>query len=75
MAKPKQFKVIAEVGVVGFNGVIHAPGEIVSSATVPSANLKAWLRFKQIEEVADEAKPEAADTGTATGDNKKGGKK
>ena len=55
MAKTKSYKVVADVGVVGFNGVIHAPGEIISSDKVPAANLRAWLRFKQIEEVKEEA--------------------
>lgn len=51
MAKIKSYKVVANVGVVGFNGVIHAPGDVITSDKVPDANLRAWLRFKQIEEV------------------------
>lgn len=51
----KSYKVIADVGVVGFNGVIHGHGDIITSETAPSANIKAWLRFKQIEEVKEEA--------------------
>jgi hypothetical protein len=73
MANPKQYKVIAEVGVVGFNGVIHAPGDIVSSATAPAANIKAWLRFKQIEEVPEEAPASESENGAAS--EKKGSRK
>jgi hypothetical protein len=58
MAKPKRYRVVADVGVVGFNGVIHAPGEIISSDKVPAAHLKAWLHFKQIAELAPDSENE-----------------
>ncbi len=70
MAKSKQYKVIADVGVVGFNGVIHAPGDIIDGASVPTANLKVWLRFKQIEEVTGGSAAPSGDTDV----NKKGKK-
>jgi hypothetical protein len=59
MAKPKQYKVTDKIGVVGFKGVIHKNGDVISADDVPSANLKAWLRFGQVEEVkAEEPKSE-----------------
>jgi hypothetical protein len=51
MAKPKQYRVVDPVGVVGFNGVIHKTGDVIAAADAPQANLKAWLRFGQVEEV------------------------
>ena len=45
------------VGVVGFNGVIHKNGDVISAKDVPSANLKAWIRFKQVERGAGGAPP------------------
>jgi hypothetical protein len=63
MAKTKQYKVVAGVGVVGFNGVIHAKGDVIDTSTVPVANLKAWLRFGQVEEVAEKPESEKSETG------------
>lgn len=54
MAKPKQYKVTDKVGVVGFKGVIHKTDDVISADDVPSANLKAWLRFGQVEEIKEE---------------------
>ena len=54
MAKSKRYKIIDPVGVVGFKGVIHKHDDVIDSAQVPPANLKAWIRFGQVEEVAEE---------------------
>ena len=47
----KKYKVIDPNGVIGFNGRKYAQGETVEGE--PAANLKAWLRFGQIEEIAE----------------------
>jgi hypothetical protein len=53
MAKPKQYRIIDPVGVVGFKGVIHKNGDVISDKDVPAANLTAWKRFGQVELVED----------------------
>jgi hypothetical protein len=58
MAKSKKYRVVDKTGVVGFKGVIHANGDVIDSAQVPPANLKAWIRFGQVAEVEDEATSE-----------------
>jgi hypothetical protein len=55
MAKPKQYRVVDKLGVVGFKGVIHASGDIIDGSQVPAANLNAWIRFGQVEEVQEKS--------------------
>lgn len=54
MANPKKYRVIDKRGVVGFNGVIFAVGDVFNSSQTPAAHLKVWLQFKQVELVEDE---------------------
>ena len=81
MANTKQYRVTDKVGVVGFSGVIHKTGDVINASDVPPANLKAWIRFGQVEEVTEEAAaaPTAdANDEPATGEGtkqKKGGAK
>lgn len=56
MAIKKEYRVVDKVGVVGFNGIIHKAGSIFSERDVPAANLNAWLRFGQVEEVKEDVK-------------------
>ena len=87
MAKSKRYRIVDPVGVVGFKGVIHKNGDVINSNEVPPANLQAWIRFGQVEEVktdeggeAGAAVPAGAPAGSggaaaASETKKKGGNK
>jgi hypothetical protein len=70
--QPKQYKIVDKVGVVGFNGVIHKNGDVISAAEVPTANLKAWLRFGQIVELGSAPVSGATEDVSSSGTTKKG---
>lgn len=74
MAKSKQYRVLDANGVVGFNGIIHGAGDVVSTDNAPVANIKAWLRFGQVEEVKAE-EPKSEDGGQKSEGGKKEAKK
>jgi hypothetical protein len=73
MAASKSYRVIWPGGLVGFNGVVHKKGDIIESDKVPAAHLKVWMRFKQVEPIANGDAAEVGDQKSEVSE-KKGGK-